>query len=159
MKTIIIYTTKYGTAEKSAKMLESKINGEVRLVNIMKDDAPQIDEYDNVILGGSIYVGRIQKEMTEYVTANLQSLLKKRTGLFICAGSPDMAAREKELDTSFPSELYNVAVCKEVFGSEICFNKLKFFEKFMMKAVKGDKNDSSDLSEEKINNFAKVMSK
>lgn len=103
-------------------------------------------------------MGRIQKQLTDYISKNISALLHKRTGLFVCAGSPDAAARIKELESSFPSELYAKAACKKVFGYEINYEKLGFLEKTIMKAVKGDKESVSDISEENIAAFAKMMS-
>jgi Flavodoxin len=158
MKSIIIYSTKYGCTEKAAKLLKSKMAGETLTVNLMKEKVPPIGEYDTVILGGSIYIGRIQKELTNYINRNISELLNKKIGLFICAGSPDEGARAKELETSFPAELYGHAISKEVFGSEICFEKLGFFDKKILSMVQGSKESSYNLSEEKIESFARIMS-
>lgn len=157
MKSIIIYTTKHGSVEKASKYLSSRLDGEVLMVNLMKEEVPAFDGIDNVILAGSIYVGKIQKEMTDYVSKNLPELLKKQVGLFICAGSPQIEARYKELESSFPTELYNHAVSKDVFGYEILYEKLGFFERLIMKAVKGDKNSVSEFYEDRINAFAKAI--
>lgn len=157
MKSIIIYSTKYGSVEKAAKTLKSKMSGEVLLVNVIKETVPSLDEYDNVILGGSIYMGKTQKELTNYISKNLPLLMNKRIGLFICAGLPDPQARAKELASAFPPELYDHAVCKEILGHEINYEKINFFDKMVMKAVKGDKNSSSQFYEDKIDNFAKAI--
>lgn len=158
MKSIIIYSTKHGSVEHAANILKSKMNGDVLLVNVMKETVPPVDAYDNVILAGSIYMGRIQKELTNYVTANLPVLLQKRVGLFICAASPEPAARMKELETSFPGELCAKAVCKDVFGYDLNYDKLNFFEKLIMRMVTGSKESSSHLEHEKIASFAKAIS-
>lgn len=158
MKNIIIYSTKYGCTEKAASMLKANMGGETTMVNIIKESVPSIEEYDTVILGGSIYMGKIQKKLTDYMAQNLPSLLKKKTGLFICAGSPEPDGRRKELESSFPQELLGNAAAKEVFGHEIRFEKLNFIEKNIMRMIKGNKEDSGDLSEEKIIIFAKTIS-
>ena len=157
MKTIIIYSTKYGTVEKAAKMLKSKISGDVQLINVQKEQVPSLQPYDNVVLGGSIYIGMIQKELKNYINNNLSTLLQKRVGLFICGASPDASALVKEIETSYPAELFKHAVCKEVFGHEINFPKLKFFDKLVLRMVQGNNNSSSNISEEKITKFAKEL--
>ncbi|MCX7709531.1 MAG: flavodoxin domain-containing protein [Clostridia bacterium] len=157
MKNIIIYATKYGSTEKAAKMLKSKLTGDVLLVNVLKEKVPSLEEYDQIILGGSIYMGRVQKELTEFIEKNLSLLLKKKVGLFICAGSPDPAARQKELETVFPAELYNHASTKELFGYELTFEKMGFLDKTITRAMKGDKNSVSELNEAAMERFAKVM--
>jgi len=157
MKTLIIYTTKYGCVQKVANILKSKLNGKVDSFNIIKENAPPLDEYDNIILGGSIYFGKIQKELTSFITENLSLLLKKRIGLFICAGAPDPQTRCKELESVFPSDLYNHALSKEIFGYSIDYQKLNFIDKLITKAVRGDKSNVSEIYEDRINNFAKVI--
>jgi menaquinone-dependent protoporphyrinogen oxidase len=159
LKTIIIYSTKYGCVENAVNILKSKIEGLVKLINIMKEDVPQLKEYDNVILGGSIYVGKIQKKLSKFVDKNLSLLLTKRLGVFICAGEKKQEVREKELVDAFPKELFNHAICKEIFGYEIHYEKLNFLEKKMVAAVLGHKEDCTELSVEKIEKFAEMISK
>lgn len=157
MKSIIIYSTKYGSAEKAARKIKEKLEGEVILVNIMKENISSIEEYDNVILGGSIYVGKIQKKLKEYINKNLAALMKKRIGLFICAAEKDANKKEKELQAAFPADLYNKAISREILGYEIYYDKLNFFEKKIMNSIMGVKTNVSELCEESINNLVKNM--
>lgn len=156
MKTLIIYATKYGSVEHAAQLLKSKLAGDVQLVNIIKEDVPPLEEFEIVILGGSIYVGKIQKKLSKYITKKLPQLLGKRIGLFICAGQKE-EVRIKELETAFPTELYHHAVCKEVFGYEIHYEKMNFFEKKIIGSILGHKQSYSDLSETIIARFAKEV--
>ncbi|WP_141430796.1 flavodoxin domain-containing protein [Bacillus sp. 03113] len=157
MKTIIIYATKYGSVEKAAQILKSKMGGRVDLFNIMKESIPSLEKYDRVILGGSIYVGKIQKKLSNYTVKNLSTLLTKNIGLFICAGEKDSDVREKELIEAYPDELYQHATTKEIFGFEINYEKLNFLEKLVMRS-KGVKKSVSKIAEDKIEVFAKKMS-
>lgn len=157
MKTIIIYTTKYGSVKKATEILSSKLSGEVLQKNLSKEKVPDLKEFDNVILGGSIYIGKMQKTLTKYINASLPVLLQKKIGLFICAGEPDLAVRTRELENSFPPELFNHAAAREVFGHEFNYEKLNFLDKFIMRTFKGVTESSFDLSEEKIENFANAI--
>lgn len=157
MKSVIVYTTKYGSVEKVAKLLESKMEGEVVLVNLMKEEGPDPDEFDQVILGGPIYMGRVQKQLTGYIAKHLPALLKKKIGLFICGGLAE-PKRVQELQSSFPPELYEHAVVKEEFGYEFQVEKLRFFDKLMLRMVAGVKTSKSHLSFEKIDRFAETIS-
>jgi menaquinone-dependent protoporphyrinogen oxidase len=159
MKTIIIFATKYGCVENAVGILKSMLTGEVKQVNIMKENVPSLDHFDHVIIGGSIYVGRIQKKLSKFVDKNLSELLTKRIGLFICAGEKKEEVREKELVDAFPNELFEHAICKDIFGYEIHFEKLNFLEKKMVAAVLRLKMSCSELSVEKIKRFAEILSK
>lgn len=48
MKTLILYSTKYGTAEKVAKLIASSLRGEVCLVNLKKEKPPLLHSFDAV---------------------------------------------------------------------------------------------------------------
>lgn len=156
MKSIIIYSTKYGSVKKAAEMLASKMGSEVDLINVMEEKVPSLNEYENVIIGGSIYIGKIQKKLSNYINKNLSVLSTRRVGLFICGGQPE-PDRTKQLENVFPSGLYNHAVVKDVFGYEYRIDKLNFLDKLMLKTIAGITESQYNLSEEKIENFAKIM--
>lgn len=156
MKTIIIYTTNHGSVEHAAQMLKPRIPGDVELINMMKKEAPLLDEFDNVILGGSIYAGKIQSKLSQYAEKHLPELLTKRIGLFICAAQKEEIS-EKELVDSFPKDLIEHAICKEVFGYEIHFEDMNFFEKMIVRFVMKQHQSYSELSSEKINGFAETI--
>lgn len=156
MKNIIIFTTKHGSVEKAAKRLEAKLDGEVCLVNLMREKSPALDEFDRVILGGSIYAGRVQKKLSGFILGNVSQLVKKRVGLFICAAQPEPASLQ-ELQAAFPSDLFEHAVVKEVFGYEYDFAKLNLLEKLATRAIAGVTSSKFELSDEKIDIFAKTI--
>ncbi|MYL34517.1 flavodoxin [Pontibacillus yanchengensis] len=156
MKTLILYATKYGSAEKVAHRLATKLPGDVQTISIMKDAPPPLTEFDTVILGGSIYMGTIQQQLSNYLNEHVEELLEKRVGLYICAGEQDPEVRSKELVDSFPRSLYEHAIVKEIVGHEYHFDKMNLFEKLMLR-MKGIKKSCSALSDERIDHTAHMM--
>ncbi|WP_312884215.1 flavodoxin domain-containing protein [Clostridium psychrophilum] len=154
-----MYSTKHGATKKAAEMLKTKLAGDVNIVNIMLKPALQLEEYDNIILGGSIYIGKIQKKLSSFIGENLPLLLEKRIGLFICAAEKDETLVGNELKSAFTQVIFDHAIVKEVFGFELDMDKLGFFEKFIMSKVKGVKTSIHELSEPKIDIFAKNIIK
>lgn len=164
MNTIIVYGSKYGCTEKCAEMLSKKLTGTVELCNIKKEKVPDLTQYDNVIIGGSIYVGKIQKEVTEFCLHHANTLKEKKIGLYICCMNTKEA--EMQLDHAFPEELLSNAAVKECFGGEFRFKKMNMIERFIVKMVsKSDKSgtaldtskDISLISDESINRFVQLM--
>lgn len=155
MKTIIIYATKYGSAEKCSKLLKDKLSGEVVAINIKKDTIPNLSSFDNIIIGGSIYMGKIQKEITKFCTENLDVLKDKKIGLFVCGMQKNNI--ETEIDASFPKALLTHSSAKKCFGGEFIMKNMNFLEKFIIKIVSKTKNDVSNISKEDINKFAQIM--
>lgn len=157
MKSIIIYSTRYGSTAKVAELIQKGLGCDCTLVNIMKESAPPLDAFDTVILGGSIYVGKVQKELTEFVAKNLKLLLSKRIGLFLCAGAPKQEERDRELKGAFSPELLTHAAAKDVLGYAFTFEKMRFFDRLIMKKIKGDAVSASEYFDERILLFVKAL--
>jgi len=156
MGTIIVYGTKYGCTEKIAKLIEEKITGQVELCNLKGKSKIELKKYDNIIIGGSIYMGRIRKKVSRFCDENLKLINDKKIGLFIsCMTEGEEAG--KELRENFPKEIYEKAAAKGVFGGIFDFDKLNFMEKLIVKKVVGVKESQSNIFEENIDKFVSEM--
>lgn len=168
MNTLIIYASKHGTADKCAQELSQKLRGRVDLCNIKKGKLPELSQYERVIIGGSIYVGRIQKEISEFCANNIASLKQKKVGLFLCC------MNKKEYDTqiknAFPKELIDMATSIGNFGGEFRIKEMNFLERAAIKMVSKElakedpsiaqidmKNDISFINIDSINEFVEHM--
>ena len=156
MKTLIVYATKYGCTEKCASMLAKKLTGEVELLNLNSGKAQEIGKYDKVIIGGSIYIGKIQKEVSEFCEKNLTELKNKKIGLFIC-GMQEGEAIESEIKAGYPESLLTIATAKACFGGEFILSNMKFLDKLIVKNITKTNKDVSKIYEENINSFAEQM--
>ncbi|HHT50094.1 MAG TPA: flavodoxin [Eubacteriaceae bacterium] len=155
MNTLIAYSSKYGCTEKCVKILSKELKDKVEIMNLMNVEDIDISKYDNVIIGGSIYIGRIQKEVAGFCSKNLDKLKEKRIGLFICG------MQEEEMDNqiinNFPKELVDIALAKEYFGGELTFQKMSFFEKLIVKIVAKTSSDKSNILNDNIYKFAQSI--
>ncbi len=156
MSTLIVYASKYGCTERCAKLLSKELNDKVDLINLNNIKVIDFSKYDKVIIGGSIYIGRIQKEVTEFCAKNLDRLKEKRIGLFIC-GMQEGEMINTELNQNFPSELLKIAEVKSHFGGEFIFNKMNFMEKLIVKKISKLTSDKSNILEDNIYKFAQKM--
>ncbi|QNO15507.1 flavodoxin [Alkalicella caledoniensis] len=153
MRTLIVYSTKYGTTEKCARILSEKLGGNTTLHNLKVSGTPDTNEFDTIIIGGSIYVGQMIKEVTDFCSNNTETLKNKKLGLFICC-MRDKELAEQQLSTLYPKELLDKAMVKDYFGGEFIFSKMSFVDKLIAKVVAKAKEDVSTISEEKISSFA-----
>ena len=87
MKTAIVYATKYGCTKECAEILKTYLHGEVNILSA-KADKINLSQYDAVFIGGSVYMGKIQKEITQFCKRNLKQLLHTKIGLFVCCYTP-----------------------------------------------------------------------
>lgn len=155
MKTLIVYATKHGFSEKCSKLLKDKLSGEVVTINIRRDTMPNISSFNKIIIGGSIYMGKIQKEITKFCIENIHILKDKKIGLYICGMQKENV--EASLNNSFPKALLIHAYVKESFGGELILNNMNFMERFLIKIVSKTENDVSTIYEENINKFIQIM--
>ncbi len=133
MNTLVIYASKHGTARKCASILSKKLTGKVDIQDLRAGSIPNLAKYDKVIIGGSIYAGRIQKELTAFCSQNLDALKSKKLGLFICCMFKNSA--EAQLNSAFPQEFLVNAIATENFGGEMMFSDMNFAEKLLTKMV------------------------
>lgn len=152
MNTLVAYATKYGCTQKCAQELSKRLKDNVELVNLKEKSNVDLSKYDRVIIGGSIYIGKVQKEVTDFCSSNLDELLKKEIGLFICG--MDMNMLEKQTNEIFPEELLKIAKTVKHFGGEFTFKKMNFMEKFIIKKITKVTSDKSNINYDNINKFA-----
>lgn len=158
MKTIIIYTTNHGCTEKAVEELSQQLSGDVLRVDLRDDPSPSIEEFDRVIIGGSIHAGKIQKVVREYCTSNLNRIQQKEVGLFICCMYEPEIARE-EIKNAFPEELHQLAKTEAIFGGEFNFHKMNFMEKMLVKKIANVHESISKIDHSSIEKFATRMEK
>lgn len=156
MSTLILYSSKYGCTEKCVEFMSKELKDKPNIVNLKNSGDIDISKYDKVIIGGSIYMGRIQKEVREFCSKNLKELKEKQIGLFIC-GMQEEDAINNELIENFPPELINIAVTKVHFGGEFNFDKMNFFEKFIVKKIAKTSSNKSNILNDDIHKFAQAI--
>ena len=81
--------------------------------------------------------------------------MKKKVAVFICSGED----KPKYITESFPEELLNHAVSKQLFGGELILENLNFFTRFLMKRIMKIKNDYSRIKESNISELADSVNK
>lgn len=133
MKTLLAYTSKNGFTEKCAQLLKERLGQDVTLVNLVANPSVNPADYDCVALGGSIYAGKTQPELTKFCQDYAETLLGKKLGLFLCCANIDQV--EQQMATTFDARLLQHAVAREHLGYEFDFGKLNFMMKMIVRAV------------------------
>ncbi|NLP36170.1 MAG: flavodoxin [Firmicutes bacterium] len=152
MRTLIAFAGKYGSTKKAAHLLRDKFSGEVTLVNLTEEKPPDLDTFDLVVIGGSIYAGFIRPEVRKFCRDNLATLTGKKLGLFVCCGLENKA--EEQIKTVFPRELLSRAMATGYFGYEVNYDQMSFLDRIIMRLVSGQKENQFCLREENIEKFA-----
>jgi len=156
MPTVIIYMSKHGTTEKVAGMLKEELSDKpIDLFDLNQVKEPDLTTYDQVIIGGSIHMGKIQSGIRKYCDAKEQVLLTKRLGLFICY--MDTNREQQEFESSYSETLRKHATAHGLFGGEFLIEKMNMLERMMVKRVAGVKESVHNIQEDAIQAFAEKM--
>jgi len=155
MKTLIAYSTTLGCTEQCASKLKEDLGDDVEMVRISRRRRFTLQDYTNIIIGGSIHEGMIQRSVFKFCENNLEVLLQKQVGLFVCCMDPD--ANEKELiDRAFPEQLVEHALASGFFGGELNIKKMNLLQKIMTRKAARLKKEP-DIDFQKILDFARKI--
>ncbi len=155
MKTLIAYSTTLGCTEQCASKLKDDLGNDVEMVRISRRRRYNLQDYETIIVGGSIHAGMIQRSVHKFCENYLDILLQKQVGLFVCCMDPD--ADEQELIAkAFPEQLVKHALASGFFGGELNIKKMNLLQKIMTrKAARLQKEPDIDFR--KILDFARKL--
>lgn len=156
MKTIIIYAPGCKCIEKISEQMKSFLGEKTAVVSLKKSISPVLKEYDRIIVGGSIKSGQIQKRIQSFCSENLNELLEKELGLFICTGEFGFTA-QNQLEESFPEELLTISKASAAFGGTADTGRFSFLENMLKKKEVQIKKTSSKVDFEAVRAFSKTM--
>ena len=144
MKILIGYYTKTGTTAKCAGMLGEQFYNHEVTVSDLAAGAPDLGDFDVILLGASVRTGRMDKRLRSFLKAHASHLAEKRTGYFICCGVPEQAGDVFAHD--IPRGLLENASATAAFGGELEISAQKhLFGKFvvfmMRRAIKNGELD------------------
>ena len=158
MKTLIAYASKHGTTKKAVEKLAEELTGDIVILNLEDKSAfkTRIEDFDRIIIGGSIYIGKIQKSVRNFCESNQEKLLNiEKLGLFICCGSEEKDM--EQLANSFPDKLIEKAQVKGYFGYEYDLKKVGFIQRTMLKKAAGVEESESNIKYDNISKFAEEI--
>ena len=157
MKTAIIYMSKHGTTEKVVEIISQHLaQYNTDIFNLREDKAPDINNYDFVIIGGSIHAGMVQKRIRQFCISNTDILLNKKVGLFLCCMEVGEKAKV-QFANAFPEVLRQHAFYTGLMGGECLTDKMNFFERNLVKLVVGSPEKYPSLNDEAIETFLKQL--
>jgi menaquinone-dependent protoporphyrinogen oxidase len=154
METLLLYASKYGAAQEVARRIAEQL-GCTQLVDLKNDTLPSLDQYEQVIIGSSIYAGAAHAEVKSFVEKNSSSLQDKTLGLYLCG--LETSKGTEQLKANFPPELLEHAKARMFAGGVFDPKKTNAMERFIMKRIGKIKGYTNTLDDEAIAVFAGTM--
>ncbi len=156
MSTLIVYSSKHGCTEECAFELKEKLSNSTTLISAKELKKLDSQDYDTIIIGGSIYAGTVQSSIQKFCQKHFKNLLQKTIGLFLCCMYKDDKAK-KQFEKAFPRELRNHAKATGLFGGAMNLEKMNVLEKAIVKKVVGVTESTSDINHKAIEDFVNTL--
>jgi menaquinone-dependent protoporphyrinogen oxidase len=153
LKTLIAYRTKYGTAAACARILLEKIGGDTVLADLADARDVNVREYDVVLVGGSIYAGKVQRTVVSFCERNRPALLRRRVGVFLCCLYQGEDAL-MQLQSAFPDWLLAHAFARVLPGGEIHYDRLTLLDRLLVRGLPHPPGDLSRMNPAALDELA-----
>ncbi|NLN81381.1 MAG: flavodoxin [Clostridiales bacterium] len=159
MKILIAYAGISGTTEKCAGLLADNLDSETVDIVDLCAKTPVVTDYDTVVIGSNIHMGRIHKAVQKFINDNHAELSGGRAAYFFCCGFADK--KDEIIQLNYPKHIKDNAVAIECFGGEMDINRLrginKFIAKMVTKASAAQKVEPPSIKHDRIEALAKAI--
>ena len=166
MKGIVIYKGKYGATKQYAEWLADVLSLPVVVTDNINGN--QLKEFDYLLLGSSVYIGKLQ--IQQWLKKNIPFINDKKVFFFQVASTPpeEKEKRQTYNQTSIPEELRNKFEFYFLPG-RLIMKKLSWMDRFMLKmgarltkdpkAKKAMLTDYDEVTKDKIFGLCAVVKK
>ena len=156
MRVLIAFRSRYGTTEACARSLAKQLEAETECVDLARRSQPDALPFDVVLIGGSIYGGKIQREVTWFCERNREALLQRRVGLFLCCLYRGERAKA-QLKAAFPPWLTAHAFASGLFGGALRHDGLRLLDRILVRGLARTTGDVSTVRTEAIEAMADAV--
>lgn len=131
--TLVVYASRHGICEKAAGIIAKNLGCSYQNAANLRF----IKDYDTIIMGTSIYMGKGSKAMNSFIKAHRQELTGKNTAFFIvCCQTGDFQINS-QLESAFPKELLKQAFYTGCLGRGVNMARLGILERKIFTKASG----------------------
>ncbi len=136
MKIAVIYVSVGGTTRECAELLKRELRSHsVELFDLALGE-PVLAEYDTVVIGFPIRMGKAIKRVRSYIKKHAEELMSLRAAYYICCGFADCF--EEYAERAIPLPLRERAVDVACLGGSLEPSRFKGIDKLVVKAVRAE---------------------
>jgi len=138
-KVIIVYGTRYGATEGTSKEIAKILRGEgldVRVANVKKEKIKSISDYDLVIVGSGMQMGKWTSAADDFLGKFQKELAAKKVAIFVSSAAQALLEYEKKAEEiekarkqylEDKAAMYNLKpISMVIFGGVWDYNKMFF---------------------------------
>ncbi len=146
-KVVVIYKSKYGTTKRYAGWIALKLEADLYEVSDIRNK--DLNNYDIIIFGGPLYVGKIKG--ASFINKNVDRLLDKKLIVFTVGMMSDNESYKNEMIKSNFDEKIYINMKLFYFRGKFNYNELNLIDKVLMKFMKGKIESKPKLNEDDKN--------
>ncbi|WP_433633287.1 flavodoxin domain-containing protein [Halomicrococcus sp. NG-SE-24] len=152
---LVCYGTGEGQTAKVADRIADKLTAhghETTTINVKEIDSDlDIEDFDAVLVGASIHMGRHQKTVRRFVSTNRGALVTKPTGLFQVSGASGEETEKGEAEAAgYIDEFIEATDWRPdrigLFGGALRFSEYGFLLRSLMKRIARKEHPEVDTS-------------
>src|SRR5678810_535277 len=155
MRVLIVYGTTEGQTRKIARFMEDVLQDVGHKVAIADagDQPPSPDQYDAILIGGSIHLHKYQAAVSYYITHHLVALNKMPGAFFsVClAVASDMDEEHREAE-KITNDFLEHAGWRPLMTTQIAgalkYTQYDFFKRLIMKMIAKREGRTTDTSKD-----------
>lgn len=129
MNTLIVYYSKYGATERLAKQFQQQLSCDCLSTDEIKD----ISQYQQIILGCSVYAGTLDAKMKTFCSQHQEQLIQKRCLLFLCGLNENQT--EKVITENLGETFTQALTYSDTLGGVLDFTQISFMERQILKLI------------------------
>ena len=146
MNVLIAYASKSGTARQAAEMLARELTSHTVTLADLEKTAPVPGDFDYIVLGGPIRMGKAHKALKSYLARFDAELCAVPHTLFLCCSIAHQF--EYYAEHTFSQELRQSADEAVYFGGELDPTKQRGLDKLITRMIRSSIEQSMDEDEE-----------
>lgn len=149
-KALIVYGTRYGATANTSEIIADSLRKEgfeVKVVNAKEEKVQSVNEFDLILVGSGIQMGKWTGEAEAFIKKHQKELASKKVALFVsCGGANPLSEgekREQEYNNGKQKYLEDKAtefnlkpIALGYFGGCYNFGKMSWFFKKTLSSIK-----------------------
>lgn len=138
--------------------MQEKLGEDCDLINLSENRTPSLSAYETIILGSSVYAGKMRSDALAFVSSQERSLRDKSFGVFLCCKDQGEEAL-RYIKDNLPQWAWNQAFLKIALGHEVHLEKMNIFEKSLFKFIFKVKESYSKMDDASFNQGIEAIKK
>lgn len=151
----MLYKSKHGSTKNCVQLIKDDAHHQIEVREFQSGIMYSLEDYDHLVIAGSVYYGKIQKEISEFVDRYMDEIRQMKYSLILCSGNSELFGEQSV--NVFGEELVNGAVRCVDGGYSYDFSDMNFMERLIVKKVSKVTESMTKLNYDALKEFIQYL--